>query len=304
MAKALLTTSDLLDLVQAQASFALLYCGSKSDGQPLESVVLEADPELGWEKFINSLVDLVLPAEDTLVVCYQSSGIDKAAQAWWGLKYMGRKKVAVLEGGSESVRSLGFSLPRSKSSILQTIIQAHLVKTQEEVRDLQNLPGWECQIVTTDHLLGYGLLFDPLLVLNSIGRVEEPAFLREILHTAGINLSETCQNIVFGPKACTLLLALSTLGKSNLCLGLQTLLVALPGEIEMANSTDFYTAVGEDEFFDALGESRRQSCVQGAEICETVQQPHTVLKKMQPNVLSGGTLLDSKSNNSCKCHLM
>jgi len=302
MAKALLSASDLLELLQAQVTFALLYCGQKTDGQPLEAVVFEANCDFGWEKFMNCLVDLVLPNEDTLVICYQSSGLDTAAQAWWGLKYMGRKKVAVLEGGSETVRSLGFSLPKSKSGIQQTTIQAHLVKTQAEVRELQTLPGWECQLVTTDHLLGFGLFFNPQLAFTSIGRMEEPLFLREILYTAGINLSESCQNILFGPRACTLLLALSTLGKCNLCLGLQTLAFSPRGEIELANSTEFYTAVGEDEFFDALGESRRQSCVLGA--APVLSQPHTVLKKMQPNVLSGRILIDSKSNKNCQCHLM
>lgn len=302
MAKALITASDLVELLQVQTAFTLLYCGQMTDAQPLEAVVLEADCGLGWEKFMNCLVDLVLPNEDTLVICYQSSGLDAAAQAWWGLKYMGRKKVAVLEGGSETVRSLGFSLPKSKPDVQQTTIQAHLVKTQAEVRDLQNLPGWESQMVTTDNLLGFGLFFDPQLVFTSIGRMEEPLFLREILHTAGINLSESCQNIIFGPRACTLLLALSTLGKCNLCLGLQTLPFSPRGQIELANSTEFYTAVGEDEFFDAWGESRRQSCVLGSE--PVLPQPQTVLKKMQPNVLSSGALLDSKSTKSCQCHLM
>ena len=300
MAQVLISASDLLSLLQTGTALVLLCCGEVTEPQPLQVMLFPIDAEeLGWEKYMDALGDLVLPGEDTLIVCYEQNGVHTAAQAWWGLKYVGRTRVAVLEGGSEAVRLASLSLPPWKPGPQLTSTQGHLMKTEFEAKLLVNMPGWECQIISTDSQLGYGLQFDPQLVLTSLGRVEEPIFLREILFAAGVNLSELCQSIVFGSKACTLLLALSLLGKQNTCLGLKSTVSSPRGEIEMVSSTEFHTAVGEeDEFFDALGDSRRPSYA-----APTIQ-PHTSLKKMQPNAASRPTILESKADRSCQCSLM
>lgn len=318
----LLTCSELFELASTPTTLELLFCREPSEtdsGKLSPSHISMLVDESPLVNFMQRVQSAPLPGADAFIVCYEASGVHKAAHVWWRLKSLGRSNVAVLEGGAAAWRlhpgTAALTFPHITSeSQFDCVKVDHFWKTEEEVEEQRLVPGWEYQLISTEKSSSTAVHFEPNLVFTSIGRFEEPGFLKEIVLTAGVDLSENCQSIVSGRNACTLLLGLSLLGKRNLCLCASKQSDDQPASprlnFSIGENDEFFTAVEEEEFFDAVSDSRRVSIspVKGAvastHSTSVMSAPKTDLKRMIPNSVNSNSPIDMKTTKSCNCAMM
>jgi thiosulfate/3-mercaptopyruvate sulfurtransferase len=176
-------------------------------------------------------------SNSTWVVAYdQNDGSMAAARLWWLLRYLGHKKVSVLEGGLDMWQSLGLPCESGEGALaapskFEWQEQLSLVVSREEVSDMS--------------LSGSGLLLDarapqrfsgevepidarrghipnatnlPYAALVHEGKLSSPADLKHVFHST---MGETPPNetVVYcgsGVTACHLLLAAEVAGISGM----------------------------------------------------------------------------------------
>jgi thiosulfate/3-mercaptopyruvate sulfurtransferase len=187
------------------------------------------------EKFISRLRAMGI-GDGHQVVVYDSTGILSAPRVWWTFRLMGKRDVAVLDGGLPKWRAEGRALsdqpPVIRDRHMTVSRQNQLVRDVTEVARASKL-GDHCIIdarsadrfkgdapeprpgLRSGHIPGSRNLFYKDL-LNSDGTMKSPQGLRIAFEEAGVDLSEpvitTCGS---GITAAIINLALDRIGKTD-----------------------------------------------------------------------------------------
>lgn len=187
------------------------------------------------EKFISRMRAMGV-GDGLRVVVYDGAGIFSAARVWWLFRLMGKRDVAVLDGGLPKWRAEGRAVtaepPLIKERHMTTKRDGALVKDVTQVASAMKLKDW--QIVdarSPERFTGAEAEARPGLrsghipgsvnvhyrtLLNADGTMKDAAGLKAAFEAAGVDLSEriitTCGS---GVTAAILSLALERLGHSQ-----------------------------------------------------------------------------------------
>ena len=187
------------------------------------------------EKFISRMRALGV-GDGHQVVIYDSLGLFSAARVWWTFRLMGKRDVAVLDGGLPKWRAEGRPVtdapPQIRDRHLTASLQPHLVRDVTEVARAAKLdthaiidargaarfrgeaaeprPGLRSGHIPGAHNLPFAELVAP------DGTLKPPAALRAVFDAAGIDLRKpaitTCGS---GISAAIVSLALERIGKTD-----------------------------------------------------------------------------------------
>jgi thiosulfate/3-mercaptopyruvate sulfurtransferase len=84
-------------------------------------------------------------SSETLVVAYDDSRLAFASRFWWLLRYIGHRKVAVLDGGFSGWKAAGYpvtnTLPEPREGKFVPELQPELIVDIEAVKARKDLPG-------------------------------------------------------------------------------------------------------------------------------------------------------------------
>lgn len=187
------------------------------------------------EKFMSRLRKLGV-GDGHQVVVYDGAGLFSAARAWWLFRLMGKRDIAVLDGGFPKWRAEGHEIedlpPVVRDRHITVRRQAGLVRDVTQVASAAKLGDHEIvdarsperfagatpeprEGLRAGHIPGSKNLHYKLL-LNEDGTMKDAGALRAAFETAGIDLTKpaitTCGS---GVTAAILSLAMQRLGKTD-----------------------------------------------------------------------------------------
>ena len=249
-----------------------LYCAPKSPTEDVPVIpgsILCSLARLPSLKHLKGLL-VRLNAEGKKIVCYQHKGIDTAAQVWWLLLVLGVEDVQVLDGGLHAYKSTGQVIqvqPLSDPEIspIDAEIDRSRYKVDSEVQTVLRSSIHNFQVLDTEGSYNGAIHCPVSVVMSEDGGVGDVETVKLVLVGLGVKYEALATTIVLGPSAPQLLLVLSLLGMTHLCLGIvdrshkdDFLDVPITDhsnpDLKSSMRTEFYSISGNTEFFDAMEE--------------------------------------------------